>query len=185
MATNIMIDLETLATTPDAAILSIGACAFNVMRGVYEGFYQPILVEWQRTQDSPRRFCAKTEEWWAAQSDAARAVFFDTAAVSLETALVYFRDWVFKIVSDGHLDKKAVWGNAPTFDCEITRHAMKSFDLEVPWNYWEERCFRTVKKLYPDVNGPQFMGVPHHAQSDAIHQARHLLMIADKYDLPL
>ena len=45
---HLMIDLETLATTPDAAVLTIGACKFDPRgKDIHSTFYERIILETQ------------------------------------------------------------------------------------------------------------------------------------------
>jgi exodeoxyribonuclease VIII len=48
--------------------------------------------------------------------------------------------------------------------------------LPCPWNFWDDRCYRTVKRFAPDIK-MNFSGVKHHALADARHQALHLQRI--------
>jgi exodeoxyribonuclease VIII len=43
-----------------------------------------------------------------------------------------------------------------------------------PWRHWNDRCYRTVKSLYPDVKLER-VGTHHNAVDDAESQARHLI----------
>jgi hypothetical protein len=64
-----------------------------------------------------------------------------------------------------------IWANAPSFDCEILSDAYARVDIEQPWDYWDERCYRTVKNL-PDAADIDRQGDHHDALDDAAHQAR-------------
>ena len=63
---HLMIDLETLATTPEAAVLTIGACKFDP-RGntIADTFYERIDVDSQDRDINP-----STIEWWSKQDKA-------------------------------------------------------------------------------------------------------------------
>ena len=58
-----MVDLETLATTPDAAILTIGACKFDPRgNNITDQYYERIDLDSQN-----RRIDENTIEWWSKQ----------------------------------------------------------------------------------------------------------------------
>lgn len=61
---DIMVDLETLGTTADAVILSIGAVKFDLVSGQIddEGFYASISVE--SSLNRKRRISEDTLLWW-------------------------------------------------------------------------------------------------------------------------
>lgn len=45
-------------------------------------------------------------------------------------------------------------------------------DLELPWKFWNDRCYRTVSAGFPRR---QQTGTHHNALDDAISQTKHLL----------
>lgn len=162
---HLMVDLETLGTTADSVILSIGAVKFDLATGKIDdaGFYSSISVEsnlaWKR------RISEDTLLWWFKQDAAAQQVFFEPKDV-LEDALVQFSDWI------GNGDYE-VWSNGADFDLPMLAHAFSTCGIEIPWKFWNSRCFRTYKNLpgAKAVNVP-FTGVKHNALSDAAHQAQ-------------
>ena len=63
---HLMIDLETLATTPNAAILTIGACKFDpTATDVHSTYYERIVLETQ--EDYGRVINEDTLAWWSQQ----------------------------------------------------------------------------------------------------------------------
>jgi exodeoxyribonuclease VIII len=171
-ATHLMIDLETLGTEPFAPIVSIGACTFYLgeppagTEPIADCFYQVIDVE--SSLELGMRPSGSTLKWWMQQSDAARAVFDEPQAVSMPVALDAFTDYV-------NSRPLQVWGNSARFDCGLLAAAYKACNKELPWQYWNERCYRTVKNL-PGANSiaVQRVGTHHNALDDAITQALHL-----------
>jgi exodeoxyribonuclease VIII len=107
---------------------------------------------------------ASTVMWWMKQSDQARAAF-NEKGVSLSTALSDFMDWLD--------DKALVWGNGATFDNVILDNAYRATGLTKPWKYNADRCYRTLKALYPQVPAGERSGTYHNALDDAKHQAMH------------
>jgi len=76
MAKHLMVDLETLATTPNAAILTIGAVTFNPNGyEIYNEFYARIDTESIETLDT--YIDEGTVRWWADQDKAAQDEAFN------------------------------------------------------------------------------------------------------------
>lgn len=159
-----MLDLETLDTGSNAAILSIGACEFD---GGNREFYQAVQIYsqglWGRTES------AQTRKWWSEQSEEARRVFADPNAVSLPVALMKFGKWVGK-------NEVEMWGNGSDFDCVILGNAYDAVEIAKPWSYSKNRCFRTLRnlgiKLEPG-EGYERVGTQHNALDDAKYQAHY------------
>lgn len=177
---NIMLDIETLDTTPSAVVLSIGAVKFNV-EGIGETFYATLRAS---EQDS-RTQSASTLEWWSKQSPEAKAAVFPPhgAAESVRSALARF-------VAFFDHDKYDVWGNGAAFDNVIVKHLLAQYGLECPWRYSGDRCFRTLKALvysnFPNLKESAISyGTAHNALDDAIAQAQELLRIEARTQIVL
>ena len=166
---DIMVDLETLSTDTDGAIVSIGAVRFNETSISDSSFYRVITI--QSNIDEGRTISGNTLKWWLSQDAKAKAMFQDESAVSLEQALDEFRAWV-------GADAKTVrmWGNGADFDCAMIKHAYGN--QGAPWEFYNSRCFRTIKELpaAKKVPKPKNDGA-HNALFDALAQAQHLQAI--------
>lgn len=177
----IMLDLETLSVSSNAAVLSIGAVAFSTKTfDIHpEHFYRVINLE-SATGDVGK----STLKWWATQSDAARAVFNDPNAVSESLALVDFSAWIHDIIPAFGRDHVTVWGNGAAFDCVVLRNAYERNGYIPPWKWYNDRCYRTMKTMFGHlVAGEEpFDGVAHNALDDALHQAKRLVQILDKLE---
>ena len=174
---HIMIDLETMGTTPGCPVLSIGAVAFDA-DGVKNGtFYSAIKLAENPTVS------ASTLLWWLDQSEEARSVLIEDqkTAPGAEEAYKAFYSWARPLRGVGQID--GVWANGASFDLPIIEHAMRDAGVDVPWPFYQHRCFRTMKTLPgADVAGvkPEFGGTAHSALDDAIHQAEWLINIHHK-----
>lgn len=168
---NVMLDLETMGTSTDAAIIAIGACEFDIKtQEVGEKFYH--VVDLQSSVDAGLTLDASTVIWWMKQSDQARKEF-QCEGINLSRALVEFTHWI----GEGAKDVK-IWGNGAAFDNAILSTAYRKCKLIQPWSFWNDRCYRTQKADYPDVK-MQRKGDHHNALDDAISQAEHLIAIAE------
>jgi hypothetical protein len=169
---NIMLDLETLDTAPDAAILSIAAVAFNRYGNIAGKFNA--YTEDCTSGDSTTSM--DTILWWMCQDGEARKLQVEaernTLVHTLKELSVFFESFDGKEV--------AVWGNGAAFDNVILRRAYERNGLKAPWSYRQDRCYRTLAKLFPHVPMPEFVGVKHDALADATNQARHLWEILKK-----
>lgn len=164
-----MIDLETMSTQSNAAIVSIGAVKFSV-KGIEDTHY--INVSLEDSMSHGLHIDGKTVMWWLSQSDKARQALNQDAG-SLIWALSEFTSWI------GGKDIQ-VWGNGATFDNVVLANAYKACKLPMPWSFRNDRCYRTMKNMFPDVPYPKTTGTLHNALDDATFQAEHLIEIFKK-----
>lgn len=167
---DVMIDLETLDTAVTGAILSIGACRFNETEIGNDGFYRAITI--QSNIDEHRTISGNTLSWWMGQEEKAKRVFNDPEAVTLTQALDELREWLGPPVE---AKNKRVYGNGANFDISILDHAYSTGGQTSPWEFYNVRCFRTLKSLPSARNVPKpANALAHNALFDAIAQAQHL-----------
>jgi hypothetical protein len=169
---DVMIDIEGLATGPDATILTIAAQTFDPLtRGYFEHkYYARVTLESQED----RKIEQGTIEWWATQKAAQEEAFHPDNRVPLKQALEELHRLVWKC--------NRVWMNGPTYDANILEHAYKSHNLGLPWQYYKIRDARTVYGLVPSLNK---YPASHHAledcrrQIDLLHDALEFLKIKE------
>lgn len=169
---DVMIDIEGLATGPDATILTIAAQTFDPLtRGYFEHkYYARVTLESQED----RKIEQGTIEWWATQKAAQEEAFHPDNRVPLKQALEELHRLVWKC--------NRVWMNGPTYDANILEHAYKSYNLGLPWQYYKIRDARTVYGLVPGLNK---YPASHHAledcrrQIDLLHDALEFLKIKE------
>lgn len=174
MMNDCMIDLETLSTRSNAAILSIGAVMFNEQE-IGSGFYQ--VVRWPKIAGTYNTSVFHVEQstldWWEQQSDEARTVFDDPDAQYIANALSTFDIWLRDVVK-ADLDQLRVWGNGAAFDNTILSTAFKLIGIPQPWKHWNDRCYRTIKNQHKDIKAKR-TGTHHNALDDAVTQAEHMI----------
>ena len=163
---NMMVDIETLGTRPNAPVTTIGACFFDPMTGeIGAKFYRKIdMVDAMHFGTAD----ADTIRWWLTQDKAAQA------------ELTKGKDLLRDVLNDlatfyntGH--DASVWGNGPTFDCTILEYAYhRCLQQKAPWPFWNVRDVRTVVQLADGlVKKPAAFtkgGVAHNALDDCIFQ---------------
>ena len=160
-----MIDLETLNTTPDAAILTIGAVKFDpfgaeLKEPQMESFYCKVDL------DSCDRIGLTTNDdtiaWWANQSKEAQEAAFDPEGrIDIEEAFARLYKFCW--------GAKRVWSNGSCFDIIICEHVFRKINRACPWKFWEVRDVRTAFDLGIDPKRPPVTA--HHALEDAWNQA--------------
>lgn len=179
---NIMVDLETMSTLPDAAIVAVGAVEFDEF-GTGKEF--SAIIDLDSSMKGGCRIDASTVKWWLQQDDDARAVLYDpksTLADAMHDLITFVADaeWQLNNRSAGEIptkDRVCVWGNGSDFDIPILANAMRAVGCIVPWKYNSVRCYRTLSAMLPQVPKPTFDGTKHSALDDARNQARHASML--------
>lgn len=174
---NVMLDLETMGNGSNAAIVSIGACFFDIKTGEIGDTFERVI--YLPNSASHGQIDGDTVLWWLKQSDDARAKLDDPDAVSLAKALQEFSQFI-------NLQKVSIWGNGASFDNVILSNAYKAVNQEPPWRFFNDRDVRTVVALGRELLGfdPKkdmpFDGTQHSALDDAKHQARYVSAIYQK-----
>jgi hypothetical protein len=158
---DVMIDIETMGTTPGSAILSIGAVMFGPA-GLGDEFYAPISLA--SCMASGLTIDPGTVAWWMKQSDAARAAAFRDAAESLAAVLAQFTCW-FELVN-----AEKPWCQGANFDAPLLEAAYRACGMTPPWKYWNVRDTRTLYELV-GVKVDRARGTHHNALDDARAQA--------------
>tara|TARA_B100001057_G_scaffold94174_1_gene90620 strand:+ start:3062 stop:3577 length:516 start_codon:yes stop_codon:yes gene_type:complete len=159
---HLMIDLETLATTPDAAILTIGACKFDPRSNDIDAtFYERIQLDTQENYD--RTINEDTLAWWSKQDKKVQEDAFGEGNDRID-----LKDAMKKLYTFG-LGTKNVWSHGSIFDVIIIENICQSFQQAVTWKFWEVRDTRTLFDI-ADVS-IRIEG-KHNALTDAMAQAK-------------
>lgn len=169
---HIMLDIETMGTSSNATIMSIGACYFNPSTGeIGDTFHEQVDIS------SNGQIDASTVIWWMKQDDDARSKFKNNdKAGHIKNVLGLFCQFV--------KPNCQVWGNGIAFDNVIIRNAFDRSKQShaTPWKFWNDRDVRTMVEIGkvigidPKRDFP-FEGVKHDALADAIHQAKYVSAI--------
>ncbi len=169
--THIMVDLETMSLCPNAALVSIGAVAFN-KEGLRDKFY--INIDLTTSVLAGLHLEPETVKWWLAQDKPAQEALLKNT-VSLSAALYEFTKFVAAVAPD----LKGLWGNGASADNVWLANAYAAVSMATPWSYKNDRCYRTIKSLLGKDESlrPMNQDIAHHALSDAVWQAEHLIAI--------
>src|SRR5260221_426000 len=135
-----MIDIETLDSSPTAAVIAIGACVFT--DGLISDSVS-VIIDAEAAQIYGTTSDAAMG-WWAHQDPEVRQRMF-AGKIAPRVAAAEFSVYVRAQRVD------EVWANAPTFDLSILRHLYTRLGMRVPWHYRDERCVRTVYALAKEL----------------------------------
>lgn len=166
-----MIDLETLSTVSDAAIISIGIAIFNDEQTVDSAGWA-LAPGGQHGSLDP-----KTIGWWMEQCDAAREFSFNGKITSMTAA------FEIKSMLAKH-DVHEVWSKDPHFDHIILFNWWERVKLienlnigDFPYHYRAPRSYRTLESEcirlgFDEKDWAQYNFVAHNPVDDAMAQAR-------------
>ena len=171
---HVMIDIETLGTRPGDIILSIGAVKFDA-NGLGEEFY--VTINPESSKAIGLRAQKSTLEWWEKQSPEARTAAFK-GEFSIEVALLKLAMWM------PPKDVSRVWGNGANFDNALVAAAYRTNKMDLPWDYWNDRCYRTIAAMFMKTRVDR-VGTGHHALDDAKTQALRLLKMQEDHGFKL
>lgn len=164
---NFMIDLETLAKTPDAMILTIAVVPFDPRAepmASTKDLPSTFFYEGVRLKDQMRRVDWDTFDWWQTQSEEARReVFWGQRAKGLPYILGKLTTFLG--------ENPVVWCQGLTFDIPILEDAYRQLNLRPPWHYADTRDTRTVYDIAGGHRIPTEEGIAHVAWKDALAQA--------------
>lgn len=173
----ILIDNETKALTPDAALLSIAAVVVEI-----DNERATILGRWFRriTLDQPGRSTTQdVMDWWQCgkvTDEARNEAYAELDRTPLHIAMTSLDAWL-------SLNPYPIWGNGADFDNAQLQHAFTQFGLH--WPFWRNRCLRSTRglvlDLHPGTKLPAFPAdkIKHHALHDAEHEADVLAVLLD------
>jgi hypothetical protein len=118
----VMLDMETMGTSPNSVILSIGAIRFNPENGgFYDSFYA--VIDKKSCYDLGATHSEETLAWWAKQSPEARTML-SVPGTDVRVVLKAFSDWM-----DGGSE---LWGNGSDFDNAMIAEHVPACDLHAP-----------------------------------------------------
>ena len=166
---DIMIDLETLSTTPNSVILTIAGIRFNFSKD-YRAVTDPYDMDFfycrvDTDSQSNRHIDPSTLQWWSNQKEDIREEAFNPEdRLSLEDAMTAFNYWA------SGADR--YWANGAAFDFPILETANDTLGFTSPWRYWQAMDARTIYKLVPEHYSPKQL--KHHALYDCLNQIHKL-----------
>jgi hypothetical protein len=180
---HLMIDIETLDTTPSAMVLSAGWAWFEPT-GVIASGSATFDLDTQRRLG--RTISPDTVRWWKGQAEPLPEPNPGTD-LRLFIAKAMRSYYEARPQAVGKMEPFAcaagVWANAPSFDLVILRHWADQLRLPIPWSFRRERCMRTWRAMAE--NAAQILSLEmtpwpgttrHEAEQDARDQANYMIV---------
>ena len=157
---HLMIDIETLGTSPTAPVVSIGAVLFNIANGdLGRQFHVKIALDLALKGRQPD---SDTIKWWMSQSDEAKKEL--DGVDGMHSALFQFSQWLKDFYG-------SVWSNGSCFDIVILEDLYRQYNTPIPWSFRDIKDMRTIKFLARGCPIDR-EGTHHNALDDAIYQAK-------------
>ena len=174
---DLMCDLESAGLPPDGAIISVGACFFDLDKCEIGPTFKKNINLGTAVRDGGTMDPGTFLFWMRQPEEARLAAINDTYDV--RQVLQEFSDFIAE--HSRHQDVR-IWGNSISFDMTLLNSAYLRAGMKTPWSPFRERCFRTVRNMYPSVeyNTDEKGDGAHNALTDAIFQAEHLFRIKNR-----
>lgn len=167
-----MIDIETMGTSYDAAIVQIGAMAFNIETGEKDKGIS-INIDLENSVNSGGVIDASTVKWWISQGDDAKRLF--SRGDDVRNVLAVF----CKYIKDFPVER--YWANSPSFDFVILKSTFKRLNIGFPISFYRECDVRTLSALYPEIKKSEpSVGISHTALDDCEFQINYTSKIWQK-----
>lgn len=139
-----MIDIETLSTESNAAIVSIAAKKFNPWSTENNGESIEIFIDIESCKALNLQQSQSTMEWWKNNDqDVYKYNFESEPRVDLKSACSNLNDFVRGCCR--------FWCQGMNFDAPILENAFRAVSLTPAWKYWQWRDARTIQKLLPNT----------------------------------
>ena len=170
-----MLDIETLATSPDSVILTFGAIKFDPFdpdREMGPGLYFRINVDEQINLG--RHVDENTVAWWGTQNEQVREeALGEYDRIRLEDFTKELNKFVVGV--------NRIWAQGPVFDIVILENLYRQLQKPTPWPYYLIRDSRTLLKALGDTR--QAGAMLHNALADCVSQAEAIQDAVKRYKL--
>ncbi len=153
---DITFDMETCATTANAAVMQVAAVAWNrsAKENPFEIFDRndPDGAMCGFNEHIDLRTCVvdgfdfdqATVKWWANQTDKAKKAVTDGLAEPVEEVFIRFIEWINQVKKDTKAESVCLWCQGMDFDGAILRNICHKYDLELSFRYQQFRDCRTL-----------------------------------------
>lgn len=142
---DIMVDIETLGTKPNAPIISIAAQAFDLRSGTLGSSFVT-HIDIKSNLEAGRVVDPRTLSWWVDDNSEVFAKWCALKKDPLPIALQRFKIWLLKTIVE--LRSYQIWGNSNRFDLGILADA---YGYDLPWHFYAERDVRTLAMFNEDL----------------------------------
>ena len=152
---DITFDMETCATTANAAVMQVAAVAWN--RSAKENPFEIFDRNAPETrcgfnEHIDLRTCVvdgfdfeqTTVKWWANQTEKAKKAVTEGLAEPIEEVFIRFIEWINQVKKDTKAESVCLWCQGMDFDGAILRNICHKYDLELSFRYQQFRDCRTL-----------------------------------------
>jgi len=170
-----MLDLESLGTRPDCAILTLGAVKFNpyAVDSFGDSLYLRIDVDEQLALG--REVQEDTLTWWSKQAEDVREeALGEGGRVSLSEMYRQLNRFCVGVTN--------IWCQGPAFDIVILENIYRQQGWPTPWQFWQIRDSRTLFGVHGDPREKNKAGL-HNALEDCISQAQGVQQIYHRLNI--
>lgn len=161
---DLMLDIETLSTRPNAVILSFGAVKFDPFSNNIDaenGVDVRLDVDEQTVMG--RHVQEETINWWATQpKEVQEAALGEANRLTVEEFTKLFNRLLVGV------DK--IWCQGPAFDMVIIEDLYRQVGKPTPWQFWQVRDSRTLFGVFGDPRDKNRKEA-HNALIDCVYQA--------------
>lgn len=152
-----MLDLETMGTGPNGAVIQIGLAAFNMKTWATDKAHDLLVdVDLLTTLMLNGNVDKSTVDWWRSRGGFKR----HSPPVDIRVALLRTIEWFCD-----YPNIKKVWAVGPQFDVAVMEGNFRAAKLECPWLYNAGRDVRTVFELAKEFGWQR-------PQTEITHEAR-------------
>lgn len=170
-----MLDIETLGNKPNSIIISLSAVVFDDDFNEVDCFNENLNINQSKLYGFETT--ESTLDWWKNQSLEA----FKMSTINQKDVYSTLYDFA-NFVNINNID--FVYGNSVSFDCVLLNCYFDRLQIERPWGFWQERCFRTFKNTF-QFSEVEFKGIPHFSLDDCRYQIEQLKKICLENNIKL
>lgn len=176
---HVMIDMETLSTEPDAAIVEISLAQFNPRSGK---IFKELKVKFDIDDVLKSGYDVSKStliDFWLNQPEEVRK----DVLIDNNNRRSLLNGWSEVCHFIESIDNPFVWGKGPTFDIAKAAYAIKQeVSTTLPWKYYNERCVRSILAIDPKLaKSVVFEGAKHESMNDVKHQIKQVSIVINKH----
>ena len=159
-----MLDLESLGTRPDCAILTLGAVKFDEYTPGSFGDSLYLRIDVDEQLALGREVQEDTLTWWSNQAEDVREeALGEGNRVSLTE--------MYRQLNKFCVGATNIWCQGPAFDIVILENIYRQMGWPTPWQFWQIRDSRTLFGVHGDPREKNKAGL-HNALEDCVSQAQ-------------
>lgn len=151
---DITFDLETCSTKVTAAIMQLGAVAwnrnaensdniFNLDNSNIREEYFNMGVDMRKEFIAGLDFDPDTAQWWNSRDEAVKEEMLRPQTLPVDEVITQFTNWVKTLQTRIGAESVTLWSQGADFDLAILRHISSVFHVAMPVKYQNFRCART------------------------------------------